>query len=332
MNGMELGYIELPDPFMDQEEFGEIEPNAEEILEIAAEETIEQQLESDSEEEPAHWHDEHLRIYLRQVNAIPIPKWEQQLIWAKIISGDEQGDAKEAWDRLILANLRLVRRIAQKYLGRGLSFADLIQEGTLGLFRAIEKFEWERGYRLSTYATYWIRQKITRAIACQRGTIQIPVYMANKICQYNRAIKDLIQKNNRQPSLSEIALCMGISLRVLGRILRVPAEIFSLDEPTRDNGRSQGEFIPDETSDYPEQTAIDSQLSARVHEMLRGLPKNESRVLRWRFGIGENHEHTLEEAGHKMGLTKERVRQIQRKALSRLKYPSRSGGMETFLK
>jgi RNA polymerase primary sigma factor len=241
-------------------------------------------------------------------------------------------DGQEARESLIKANTRLVVSIAKRYMGNGVPFLDLIQEGNLGLMKAVEKYDHHRGFRFSTYATWWIRQTITRAIADQARVIRVPVHMVDRIRQLYKAQRDLEQKLSRQPTMEEIAEAMGMPVYKVQWILKVSWRPLSLESPVGDDDEAElGQFIEDDISPTPMQSAYQSMLKEKLAEVLSDLAPREAQVLRLRFGLNDGNEYTLEEVGQKFGLTRERIRQIEGKALRQLRHPRRARELKEYL-
>ena len=245
----------------------------------------------------------------------------------------EEAKVKEAKSELVKANLRLVISIARKYRNCGLQFLDLIQEGNIGLMKAVDKFEYKRGYKFGTYATWWVRQAITRAIADQGRTIRIPVHMIEVINKLNRTYRALVQQNGSEPTLEEIAKKMGMSINHVEKILKISKNPISLETPLVGEEDSRlGDFIEDKGSISPQEAALSSNLIAQIRRVLSTLNNREEKILKMRFGIEEKHDHTLEEVGQDFNVTRERIRQIEAKALQKLKNPSRAEKLESFIK
>ena len=306
----------LPDP--------EAEPQRE--LLVAADDAEEEDL-TEEPEAGVEGIDDPVRSYLKEIGRVPLLKSAEEVALAQRI---EQGD-EEAKRHLIEANLRLVVSIAKKYVGRGMDFLDLIQEGNRGLIRAVEKFDWRRGYKFSTYATWWIRQAITRAIADQARTIRIPVHMTDTVNKVTRVSRQLLQKLGRDPTPEEIGKVMGVSGQRVREILRAAEQPVSLETPVGGDGDSAlGDFIRDESELPPEEAVSYTVLREEVEEVLQMLAPRERRVLRLRFGLEDGRPRTLEEVGGEFGVTRERIRQIESKALRRLRHSTRARHLKDF--
>ncbi|MGC1407293.1 MAG: RNA polymerase sigma factor RpoD [Candidatus Dormiibacterota bacterium] len=272
--------------------------------------------------------DDPVRMYLKEIGRVSLLKAEDEVYLAKLI---EQGD-EDAKHRLTEANLRLVVSIAKKYIGRGMSFLDLIQEGNMGLIRAVEKFDYHKGYKFSTYATWWIRQAITRAIADQARTIRIPVHMVETINKLVRISRRLLQELGREPSDPEIGEEMGITPDRVREIVKVAQDPVSLETPIGEEEDSHlGDFVPDSEAVAPSEAASLTMLRTEVEDILDTLTPRERRVLQLRFGLIDGHQRTLEEVGKRFGVTRERIRQIEAKALRKLRHPSRSMKLKDYL-
>jgi len=269
-----------------------------------------------------------VRMYLREIGKIPLLTPEEEVELAKRVEAEEA----EAKAKLVEANLRLVVSIAKKYIGRGMLFLDLIQEGNLGLIRAVEKFDYRKGYKFSTYATWWIRQAITRAIADQARTIRIPVHMVETINKLIRVSRQLVQRLGREPRADEIAREMEITSQKVEEIQKIAQEPVSLETPIGEEEDSQlGDFLEDKDLPSPEDAASRQLLREQLEEMLDDLTDREREVLHLRFGLEDGHAYTLEEVGKRFGVTRERIRQIEAKALRKLRHPSRSRKLRDFL-
>ena len=272
--------------------------------------------------------DDPVRMYLKEIGHVPLLTAEEEVALAqRMEAGDE-----EARHRLEEANLRLVVSIAKRYVGRGMLFLDLIQEGNLGLLKAVEKFDYSKGYKFSTYATWWIRQAITRAIADQARTIRIPVHMVETINKLVRISRQLLQELGRDPRPEEIAKEMGISVARVHEIMKIAQEPVSLETPIGEEEDSHlGDFIEDEAAPAPAEAASFMLLREQLEEVLETLTDREKNVLRLRFGFEDGRSRTLEEVGQSFGVTRERIRQIEAKALRKLRHPSRSKVLRDFL-
>lgn len=267
--------------------------------------------------------DDSVKLYLREIGKIPLLTPEEEMELAqKIVSGSEK-EKKKAKDKMAEANMRLVVSIAKRYSGRGLDFLDLIQEGNTGLLRAVEKFDPEKGFKFSTYATWWIRQAITRAIADQARTIRIPVHMVETINKVLRTQRRLTQELNREPSVEEVAKAMGMEPEKIEYVMKIKQDIASLDASVgrdgEDEDSSLGDFIEDEERVSPEDAAANQLLKEQIAAILRGLTEREQKIIKMRFGIGGGKSHTLEEVGAEFSVTRERIRQIEAKALNKMR-------------
>jgi RNA polymerase primary sigma factor len=272
--------------------------------------------------------DDPVRMYLKEIGRVPLLSAEEEIELAKRM---EQGD-ESAKRRLAEANLRLVVSIAKRYVGRGMLFLDLIQEGNLGLIKAVEKFDYVKGFKFSTYATWWIRQAITRAIADQARTIRIPVHMVETINKLIRVSRQLLQELGREPSPEEIAIQMDIPVERVREIMKIAQEPVSLETPIGEEEDSHlGDFIPDEDAPAPSEAASFILLKEQLEEVLETLTPREEKVLRLRFGLDDGRTRTLEEVGQEFGVTRERIRQIEAKALRKLRHPSRSKKLKDYL-
>ncbi|MDO4563626.1 MAG: RNA polymerase sigma factor RpoD [Clostridia bacterium] len=272
--------------------------------------------------------DDHVRMYLKEIGKVPLLTQEEELYYAeRMTNGDESARKK-----LTEANLRLVVSIAKRYVGRGMLFLDLIQEGNLGLIKAVEKFDYTKGYKFSTYATWWIRQAITRAIADQARTIRIPVHMVETINKLIRVSRQLLQELGREPAPEEIAKEMNMSIDKVREIMKIAQEPVSLETPIGEEEDSHlGDFIPDDDAPAPSEAASFLLLKEQLMDVLNTLTPREEKVLRLRFGLEDGRARTLEEVGSVFKVTRERIRQIEAKALRKLRHPSRSKKLKDFL-
>ena len=272
--------------------------------------------------------DDSVRLYLREIGKIPLLNSEEELALAqRVVAGE-----KKAKDKMAEANMRLVVSIAKRYSGRGLDFLDLIQEGNTGLLRAVEKFDPDKGFKFSTYATWWIRQAITRAIADQARTIRIPVHMIETINKLVRTSRYLVQALGREPIPEEIAEKMDMPVDKVRKVLKIAKEPISLETPVGEEEDSHlGDFIEDKKVINPAEAIVNLNLAEQTRRVLSTLTPREEKVLRMRFGIGEESDHTLEEVGQDFNVTRERIRQIEAKALRKLRHPSRSNKLKAFI-
>ena len=308
-------------PILDDIDMPEIE-ELNEIEEVTEEEMAEVKVDD------SYSTDDPVRMFLKEIGKVPLLTAEEEVELAIRMS---QGD-EEAKRRMTEANLRLVVSIAKRYVGRGMLFLDLIQEGNLGLIKAVEKFDYTKGYKFSTYATWWIRQAITRAIADQARTIRIPVHMVETINKVIRVSRQLLQELGHDPSAEEIAAEMGMPVDKVREILKIAQEPVSLETPIGEEEDSHlGDFIPDEDASEPSEAASFSLLKEQLMEVLDTLTPREKKVLELRFGIVDGRTRTLEEVGKEFNVTRERIRQIEAKALRKLRHPSRSKVLKDFL-
>ena len=268
-----------------------------------------------------------VRMYLREIGRVSLLTYEEEVTLAKRV---EKSD-RRARERLINANLRLVVSIAKKYVNRGLTLLDLIEEGNIGLMRAVVKYDWRRGYKFSTYATWWIRQAITRAIADQARTIRIPVHMVETINKFNRISRKLMQELGREPTPEEVAFEMEVGTDKIREIIKVSEERASVEAPVGEEEDSRlGDFIQD-VSASPTDQATQALLKDHIQEMLLTLSPREAKVLQYRFGLEDGKQRTLEEVGREFGVTRERIRQIEAKAIRKLRHPTRSKKLRDYL-
>jgi len=278
--------------------------------------------------------DDSVRMWLREIGKTPLLSSEEEIYLARIIaeSDGRSPEAMEAKEKLIRANLRLVVSIAKRYSGRGMSFPDLIQEGNIGLIRAVEKFDYTKGYKFSTYATWWIRQAITRAIADQGRTIRIPVHMVETINRLVKTSSHLLQELGREPTLDELAKAMDMPVERVADIIKIAPEPLSLETPIGEEEDSHlADFIQDQESVSPDDAASHQLLRERIVEVLSELTDRERNVLRMRFGLDDGYPRTLEEVGRHFNVTRERIRQIEAKAIKKLRHAKRRKKLEEYL-
>ena len=299
-----LNGLDVQEPDMD--DLGSEEDFSDEDLEITAD-NVDQ------------FADDSVKMYLREIGKIPLlTQEEEQALAVKAAKGN-----KKAKDKMVEANMRLVVSIAKRYSGRGLDFLDLIQEGNTGLLRAVEKFDPEKGFKFSTYATWWIRQAITRAIADQARTIRIPVHMVETINKVLRASRKLTAELNREPTIEEIAKEMDMDIEKVDYVMRIKQDIASLDQSVGKDGDDEdsvlGDFVEDEDRISPEDSAANQMLKEQLADIIATLSEREQKIIKLRFGIGGGRPHTLEEVGAEFSVTRERIRQIEAKALSKLR-------------
>ena len=306
--------------YMDSSEFEEIEN---EVERYESAEDMEQMLAQDGLAI-----DDPVRMYLKEIGKVPLLETERELELAQRMSeGDEVAKSE-----LVEANLRLVVSIAKRYVGKGMFFLDLIQEGNLGLMKAVEKFDYRKGYKFSTYATWWIRQAITRSIADQARTIRIPVHMVETIHKVSRISRQLLQEKGREASAEEIAAVMGVSAEKVRDIMKIAQDPVSLETPIGEEEDSHlGDFIEDQDSPAPAEAAAYTLLREQLNEVLHTLSPREEQVLKLRFGLSDGRPRTLEEVGKEFNITRERIRQIEAKALRKLRHPSRSKKLQGFM-
>lgn len=303
----------------------------EELMEEAPEEEFRDDIFEDSGEDVEDiYATDGVRVFLKQIGSYPLLNAEEELELAKrIVAGGE--DAKAARDELANANLRLVVSIAKRYTNRGMAFLDLIQEGNIGLLKAVDKFDYEKGFKFSTYATWWIKQAITRAISDQARTIRVPVHMVETMNRLKKTQRELMAKLDRQPTEEEIAQEMDIPVEKVIEILKISQDTVSLESPVGEEEDSTiKDFIEDNTTANPFEEVSGIMLRETIEELLGTLNEREAQVIRLRFGIGDNRSRTLEEVGEIFGVTRERIRQIEAKAIRKMRAPSRSSKLKDF--
>ncbi|AVM42256.1 RNA polymerase sigma factor RpoD [Fastidiosipila sanguinis] len=320
--------VDETEQILDALEEAEVTIDADNVIDVDDDDDDEDDDDFDSKKNAQVAVDDPVRMYLKEIGKVELLTADEEKALAQ---RRDEGD-KEARDHLAEANLRLVVSIAKRYTGRGLSFLDLIQEGNLGLLKAVEKFEWEKGFKFSTYATWWIRQSITRAIADQARTIRIPVHMVETINKTIRVQRQLVQELGREPEIEELAAETDMSPEKVRNIMRISQHPVSLEKPIGEEEDSHlGDFIPDDDIPSPEQQASFTLLKEQLNEVLGTLVKREEKVLRLRFGLDDGRPRTLEEVGKEFGVTRERIRQIEAKALRKLRHPSRSKKLKDYL-
>lgn len=320
--GIDIGTAEAIDSSID-----DVEPPMEEIAEIEEEELVDpnELVDSFSTDDP-------VRMYLKEIGRIKLLSPEEEQEVARAMAEGDEKTREAARKRMSEANLRLVVSIAKRYVGRGMQLLDLIQEGNLGLMKAVEKFDYTKGYKFSTYATWWIRQSITRAIADQARTIRIPVHMVETINRVLRTSHAMVQKLGREPTTKEIADELHIEQSKVEEVLKIAQEPVSLETPIGEEEDSHlGDFIQDDEASQPSEEATYTLLREQLEEVLSTLTPREEQVLRMRFGLVDGKPHTLEEVGKQFDVTRERIRQIESKALRKLRHPSRSKKLRDFL-
>ena len=321
----ELKDLRYDDEYLDGPSLDDIEDEEDENLEIDASSVNYDEVADDS-----------VKLYLREIGKIPLLSQEEEFELAqKVIHGNEK-EKKRAKDKMAESNMRLVVSIAKRYSGRGLDFLDLIQEGNTGLLRAVEKFDPDKGFKFSTYATWWIRQAITRAIADQARTIRIPVHMVETINKVLRAQRRLTQELNREPTIEEIGKAMDMDPEKIEYVMKIKQDIASLDASVgrdgEDDDSSLGDFIEDEDRVSPEDAAANQLLKEQIASILSTLTDREQKIIKMRFGIGGGKSHTLEEVGAEFSVTRERIRQIEAKALAKLRKNKDTKKLKEYLK
>ena len=314
---LESNGIEITDD-LTSDKFADLESEVEQMI---SSEEIERMQEGLAIDDP-------VRMYLKEIGKVPLLDPDEEVILAeKMMQGDER-----AKNKIVEANLRLVVSIAKKHVGKGMQFLDLIQEGNLGLMKAVDKFDYAKGFKFSTYATWWIRQAITRAIADQARTVRIPVHMVETIHKVSRVSRQLLQELGREPSSEEIAEVIGMTPEKVRDTLKYALEPVSLETPIGEEEDSHlGDFIPDEDSPAPSDAASYTLLKEQLNEVLHTLTPREEQVLKLRFGLLDGRTRTLEEVGKEFDITRERIRQIEAKALRKLRHPSRSKRLRDYL-